>query len=109
MRAYQLASRGHVRGLSPTKEEQMSQTIEVNRGSVEANGVRFEYLELGDGPLVLLLHGFPDNAWTWSHQMNPLAQAGYRAVAPFMRGYPPTEIPSDGRFDPEALGTDVSE
>jgi pimeloyl-ACP methyl ester carboxylesterase len=97
-------------GRSPTKEEQrMSQTTDLNRGSVSANGIRFEYLELGDGPLVLLLHGFPDNAWTWSHQMNPLAQAGYRAVAPFMRGYPPTEIPSDGRFDPEALGTDVAE
>jgi len=87
----------------------MIQSTDVSRGSVEANGVRFEYLELGDGPLVLLLHGFPDNAWTWSYQMNPLAEAGYRAVAPFMRGYPPTEIPSNGRFDPETLGTDVSE
>lgn len=64
--------------------------------SVRANGLRFAYLEAGEGPLVLLLHGFPDNARTWEAQLPALAAAGYRAVAPFLRGYAPTEIPSEG-------------
>ncbi len=74
---------------------------------VQANGLRFAYLSAGSGPLVLLLHGFPDTAHTWSHVMPQLAAAGYRAVAPFMRGYHPTEIPSDGAYDTDTLGRDV--
>ena len=69
---------------------------QVREGSVRANGLRFAYLEAGEGPLVLLLHGFPDNARTWDGQLDVLARAGYRAVAPFMRGYAPTEIPTEG-------------
>jgi pimeloyl-ACP methyl ester carboxylesterase len=46
----------------------------------------------------LLLHGFPDNAWTWEAQLASLADAGYRAVAPFLRGYPPTAIPAAGCY-----------
>ena len=69
----------------------------------------FTYLEAGKGPLVLLLHGFPDNAHTWSNQIEPLADAGYRVVAPYLRGYPPTEIPADGRYDLTALANDVHE
>ena len=80
----------------------------VREMSVTANGLEFAALERGDGPLVLLLHGFPDTAWTWSHVMPSLVDAGYRIAAPFMRGYPPTEIPRDGRFDPGALGDDVA-
>jgi pimeloyl-ACP methyl ester carboxylesterase len=68
----------------------------VRQGSITANGLRFAYLEAGDGPLVLLLHGFPDNARTWDAQIEALAAAGYRAVAPFLRGYAPTEVPSEG-------------
>jgi pimeloyl-ACP methyl ester carboxylesterase len=60
---------------------------------VEANGLRFAYLEAGSGPLVLLLHGFPDTAHSWDLQRSLLAAAGYRAVSPFMRGYAPTAIP----------------
>src|SRR5437588_12221587 len=81
---------------------------DVKELSVEANGLRFSIIEGGDGPLVLLLHGFPDTAWTWSHVMPSLMAAGYRVVAPFMRGYPPTAIPSDGRYDPAALADDVA-
>ncbi len=62
-------------------------------GVVEANGVTFHYLEAGTGPLVLALHGFPDTARSYRHQLPALAAAGYRVVAPFMRGYAPTEIP----------------
>lgn len=74
---------------------------------VQANGVRFAYLEQGRGPLVIFLHGFPDNAWSYRKQLQAFADAGYRAVSPFLRGYAPTEIPADGIFDPIALGKDL--
>src|SRR5437773_2551635 len=76
--------------------------------SVEANGLTFAYVEEGDGPLVLLLHGFPDNALSWDRVIPELAAAGYRAVAPYTRGYPPTSAPSDGRYDPAARADDVA-
>lgn len=60
---------------------------------VDANGLRFAYLEEGQGPLVLLLHGFPDTAHTWDDVRPRLAAKGYRAVSPWMRGYKPTAIP----------------
>jgi pimeloyl-ACP methyl ester carboxylesterase len=60
---------------------------------VRANGLEFAYLAEGSGPLVVLLHGFPDTAHTWDRAMPELARAGYRVVAPFLRGYHPTEIP----------------
>ena len=74
---------------------------------VQANGIRFAYLTEGSGPLVLLLHGFPDTAYSWDRVMPEVARAGFRAVAPFMRGYHPTEIPKDGRSDGDTLGRDV--
>ncbi len=74
---------------------------------VDAGGLRFAYLEEGTGPLVVLVHGFPDTAHTWDATMTALAAAGYRAVAPFTRGYHPTEIPRDGAYDTDTLGTDV--
>lgn len=74
---------------------------------VEANGVRFAYLEQGTGPLVMFLHGFPDNAWSYRRQLQVFADAGYRAVSPFLRGYAPTAIPADDIFDPIALGKDL--
>lgn len=78
---------------------------------VEANGLRFACLETGasedNRPLVLMLHGFPDNAWTWEHQFSPLVAAGYRVVAPFLRGHPPTQIPANGYYDSATLAQDV--
>jgi pimeloyl-ACP methyl ester carboxylesterase len=82
-------------------------TTGVREGTVKANGLEFAYLEQGSGPLLLLLHGFPDNAYTWSHQMPVFADAGYRTVAPFMRGYPPTQIPDGGFFDSATLALDA--
>ena len=73
---------------------------------VDANGIRFAYLEEGEGPLVLLFHGFPDTAETWSDVLPRIAAKGYRAVAPNLRGYHPTEVPMrdpDGR----TIGEDV--
>ena len=61
---------------------------------VEANGLKFAYLEEGSGPLVVLLHGFPDTAHTWDDLRPRLAAKGYRAVSPFMRGYHPSAIPA---------------
>jgi pimeloyl-ACP methyl ester carboxylesterase len=80
----------------------------VAQDHIEANGIDFEFLQAGEGPLVLLLHGFPDNAWTYDSQIQALADAGYRAVAPFMRGYPPTGPAPDGRYDAEVLAADVA-
>jgi pimeloyl-ACP methyl ester carboxylesterase len=70
--------------------------VTVGRGSVEANGIEFGYLEAGEGPLALCLHGFPDSAHTWRHLLPELAGAGYHAVAPFMRGYAPTALAPEG-------------
>jgi pimeloyl-ACP methyl ester carboxylesterase len=74
---------------------------------VDANGLRFAYLSEGSGPLVLLLHGFPDTAYSWDRVLPEVARAGFRAVAPFMRGYHPTAIPADGAYDGDTLGRDV--
>ncbi len=74
---------------------------------VDANGVDFAYFEEGSGPLVLMLHGFPDTAHTWDHARPAVAAAGFRCVTPFMRGYYPTAIPSDGRYDGDTLGNDA--
>jgi pimeloyl-ACP methyl ester carboxylesterase len=61
---------------------------------VEANGLRFAYLEQGTGPLVLMLHGFPDTAHTWDHARPRIAARGFRVVTPFLRGYHPTGTPA---------------
>lgn len=74
---------------------------------VEANGIRFAYLEEGQGPLVLLFHGYPETARTWRTVQQRLAAAGYRVVAPNMRGYPPTSFATDGDYSVSALGKDV--
>lgn len=72
-----------------------------------ANGLEFATLELGQGPLVLCLHGFPDTAWSFVPVMRRLADAGYRVVAPFMRGYLPTAVPADGDYRVTTLADDV--
>lgn len=71
------------------------------------NGIDFVALEMGEGPLALCLHGFPDNAHTFRHQMPALAEAGYRAVSPFMRGYAPTSVAADGNYQLGALAHDI--
>lgn len=75
--------------------------------TVRANGLSFAFLSEGSGPLVLLLHGFPDTARSWDQVMPAVAAAGFRAVAPFMRGYHPTAIPADGDYETDTLGRDV--
>lgn len=60
---------------------------------VETNGIRMHYVEMGQGPLVVLCHGFPESWYSWRHQITALADAGYRVVAPDQRGYGQTEQP----------------
>jgi pimeloyl-ACP methyl ester carboxylesterase len=81
----------------------------IEQGTIDANGVTFAYLAAGDqaAPLALCLHGFPDSAWTWRHLLPLLATRGYRAVAPWMRGYAPTTVPADGRYQSAVLGLDA--
>jgi pimeloyl-ACP methyl ester carboxylesterase len=84
----------------------MAYDIQLNQ--VHANGIDFSFLECGTGPLALCVHGFPDSAHTWRHLLPELAKAGYRAVAPFTRGYAPTSIPLDHCYQTGALAADVN-
>ena len=82
----------------------------ITQHSILANDLNISYFAAGldnDGPLAICLHGFPDSAHTWRHLLPRLADAGYRAVAPFLRGYAPTEVPSDGRFQTAASAMDA--
>lgn len=72
---------------------------------VEANDLTFAYLKEGTGPLVLMLHGFPDTAHTWDFLRPRIAAKGYRVVCPFMRGYDPTGLPTRDT-DQETLARD---
>ena len=73
---------------------------------VQAAGLRVHYVERGGGPLVVMLHGFPEYWWGWRHQIEPLASAGLRVAAPDMRGYNLTERPQGG-YDIDTLTEDV--
>lgn len=76
---------------------------------LQANGLEFGLLERGpaDGPLVLCLHGFPDGPQSFLPLLDALGAAGYRAVAPAMRGYLPSGIPDDGDYRAVTLARDV--
>jgi len=67
----------------------------VTHRTLETNGIRMHVAEQGAGPLVLLCHGFPESWYSWRHQMAALADAGFRAVAPDMRGYGQTDRPAE--------------
>jgi pimeloyl-ACP methyl ester carboxylesterase len=63
--------------------------------TVETNGIRMHVAEQGTGPLVVLCHGFPESWYSWRHQLGALADAGFHAVAPDMRGYGQTDRPAE--------------
>ena len=65
----------------------------INQRRVETNGISLNIAEQGEGPLVLMLHGFPESWYSWRHQFSALAEAGYHAVAPDMRGYGESDKP----------------
>ncbi|MFJ2901986.1 alpha/beta fold hydrolase [Streptomyces sp. NPDC087212] len=62
---------------------------------IDVNGIRLHIAEEGEGPLVVLLHGFPESWHSWHHQFGPLAAAGFRVVAPDQRGYGRSDHPED--------------
>lgn len=76
---------------------------------VTANGIRFHIAQAGpeDGPLVVLLHGFPEFWWSWRHQLVALGEAGYCVVAPDLRGYGASDKPPRG-YDGYTLSSDVA-
>jgi pimeloyl-ACP methyl ester carboxylesterase len=90
-------------GEQPTRPLQAASDVKF----VNANGIRFAYLEQGHGPLILLLHGYPETARSWVSVQSKLAAAGYHVVAPYMRGYPPSGFAGDGDYRATALGADA--
>lgn len=82
----------------------------ISQHQADIDGLSMTYLAAGldnDGPLAICLHGFPDSAHTWRLLLPRLAASGYRAVAPFLRGYAPTAVPTDGRLQTAASAMDV--
>ncbi len=75
--------------------------------SVVVNDTELAYLEQGSGPLAMCLHGFPDTAHSWRFLLDDLADGGFRAVAPFQRGYAPSAVPADGRYQTGVLAMDA--
>jgi pimeloyl-ACP methyl ester carboxylesterase len=74
------------------KEETVA---EIKHRFVETNGIRMHIAEAGEGPLVVLLHGWPESWYSWRHQLHALAEAGFHAVAPDQRGYGQTDRPEE--------------
>ena len=65
---------------------------------IATNGISLHVTEQGEGPAVLFCHGFPDTSYTWRRQMKAIASAGYRAIAPDMRGYGRSSAPADANL-----------
>ncbi len=69
--------------------------MELKEYEIAANSISLQVTEVGDGPVVLFCHGFPDTSYTWRRQMHAVASAGFRAIAPDMRGYGRSSAPTD--------------
>ena len=103
----------------PAPEFQRKATEDYNnfkRGTIKANGQEHAFVEIGEGPLALLVHGYPDSPFTWRYLMPQLAAAGYRAVCHWNRGYypsagPPPRVPGDpedaGEYQVQDLIKDI--
>ena len=100
----------HASGASATTEQQAKEFLggEVREGYAEVGDQRLHYVEAGQGPLVVLLHGFPEFWYGWRRQIQPLAAAGFRVVAPDTRGYNLSSKP-DGvaAYDIGLLAADI--
>ena len=77
--------------------------IELREGYAEVGDVNLHYVEAGNGPLIVLLHGFPEFWFGWRRQIAPLAAAGFRVVVPDTRGYNLSSKPDDFK----AYGVDL--
>jgi epoxide hydrolase 4 len=91
--------------MSTTKDRTSS---ELREGYAEIGDQRLHYMEAGDGPLIVLLHGFPEFWYGWREQIQPLAASGFRVVAPDTRGYNLSSKP-DGvaAYDTDKLAADI--
>src|SRR5271155_4108541 len=87
-----VSSSNSCRSLSTRRRRRVT---EIAHRTVEANGIPIHFAEAGSGPVVLLCHGFPESWYSWRHQLKALADAGYRAIAPDMRGYGQTDRPDE--------------
>lgn len=85
-------------------------TPQISHRRVPANGIELHVAEAGQGPPVVLCHGFPELWFSWRHQLPALARAGYRAIAPDMRGYGESSIPQEVEaYDVLTIGRDLVE
>ncbi|NMO57550.1 alpha/beta hydrolase [Actinoplanes sp. TBRC 11911] len=83
-------------------------SIDLREGYAEIGDVKLHYVEAGEGPLIVLLHGFPEFWFGWRLQIEPLAAAGFRVVAPDMRGYNLSSRPDDvGAYTTDKLAADI--
>lgn len=73
------------------------------------NNAEYCYLAAGHGPMLLLIHGYPDNACSWEHQIRYFCQQGYGVIVPFTRGYLPTQTDSGSYFDRATLANDMAQ
>jgi pimeloyl-ACP methyl ester carboxylesterase len=83
---------GHIAGAQSARQNSSHPLKEYD---IAANGITLHVTEQGEGPAVLFCHGFPDTGYTWRRQMEVLSAAGYRAIAPDMRGYGGSSAPAD--------------
>ncbi|KAI3526859.1 hypothetical protein L1887_06125 [Cichorium endivia] len=65
----------------------------IQHGKIKVNGINMHVAEIGEGPAVLFIHGFPELWYTWRHQMLYISSKGYRAIAPDLRGFGDSEAP----------------
>jgi haloacetate dehalogenase len=79
--------------------------ITIQKLTAHANGIRQHYLDVGAGPPVVLLHGFPETSFAWRHQIPVLAEQ-FRVIAPDLRGYGETEKPASG-YDKRTMANDL--
>ena len=99
---------GEDKGRAFTKKRTLPMKITdfpVQHHYATLNGAQFHFVETGKGPLVVLLHGFPEMWWSWRHQIQAIAAAGYRVIAPDLRGYNDSE--KKGPYDIDTLADDI--
>ena len=85
----------------------MTSTSALTAQTCRVGAIDVAYFERGRGPLVLCLHGFPDTAYAFEQTLTALADAGFRAVAPFLRGYAPSSLAPDGDYSMLAVAGDI--
>src|SRR6202165_1831828 len=103
--------RGQVPAPAACEQDQeniMTTTETWQHCDIITNGIRMHYVTQGEGPLVVLLHGFPEFWYSWRYQIPVLAEHGYRVVAPDLRGYNDSDKPRKG-YDMATLLLDIAE